>query len=209
MKKGEQNFSKSLSNWYQARSHSKERKKVKKISSWIEISFDHSLLEHSILEQRNNFYAVSSIRRGMWAEWRSCSKRNFPRILVNDRSRLTYHCSRAIITPGRNQKPSFSFDQRGGTRRSLLLESFQPFETRNTRSIGSLLDFREMESWWWDGIYEEELWKSASIPSVWQMISIEGKRVLIFFFFLTFQVIQVFNKIVCYGEFEDTFIRFK
>lgn len=30
-----------------------------------------------------------------------------------------------------------------------------------------------------------------------------------FFFFLTFQVIQVFNKIVCYGEFEDTFIRFK
>ena len=66
----------------------------------------------SIRSSSNETISMSSIRRGMWAEWRSCSKRNFPRILVNDRSRLTYHCSRAIITPGRNQKPSFSFDQR-------------------------------------------------------------------------------------------------
>lgn len=73
-------------------------------------------------------------------------------ILVNDRSRLTYHCSRAIITfaPGRNQKRSRSIngeERRGkGTRRSLLLESFQPFE-HGIASIGSLLNFREMENW--------------------------------------------------------------
>lgn len=161
----------------------KRKKKSKRERFLFGLKYHSIIPSSSIRSSSNETISMSSIRRDMWAEWRSCSKRNFPRILVNDRSRLTYHCSRAIITPGRNQKPSFSFDQRGGTRRSLLLESFQPFETRNTRSIGSLLNFREMESWWWDGIYEEELWKSASIPSEWQMISIEGKRVLIFFFF--------------------------
>lgn len=172
-KKGK-NFSKSLSwpNWY--RTQFKKNKGTN--------SLDRNIIR-SFQRPSSDLFAPRGTKQFLCAHRRVIDtsgyvgrvallafERNFPvlRILVNDRSWLTYHCSRAIITFGRSQKRSRSTRRKGrgrGTRRSLLLESFRPFE-HGIRSIGSLLNFREMESLEREGIYEEELWESASIPII-------------------------------------------
>lgn len=69
-------------------------------------------------------------------------QRNFPvlPILVNDRSRLTYHCSRAIITfaPGRNQKRSRSINgEEGGGKEREDRCSWNRFNPLNTEQLQS------------------------------------------------------------------------
>lgn len=109
-------------------------------------------------------------------------------VLVNDRSKLTYHCSRAIITSSKSKSKAFSI-KRG--RRSLLFESFRPFERGIIGSIGSLLNFR--------GIYEVELWKYQPPNSREIMRSRGGEQMIRLFFIyrpiISPIVIIIFNEI--------------